>query len=174
MIKKSKYYLEKDYKKERNEFYKTIRPKSLKTEKVEKLIRDTINDWEDIKYILCGRGHNFDPPTYLKEKNIPNEVVDYFTKRNYGFECPPPYFRGYDEDTKSLRFLEPNEYVDGITMWMFHSQVCKSLGLETSNKMGRGSSSHDNCNSIRKYLGLQSIEELWKKEREEKEDVEVQ
>ena len=52
MIKKSKYYLEKDYKKERNEFYKTIRPKSLKTEKVEKLIRDTINDWEDIKYIL--------------------------------------------------------------------------------------------------------------------------
>ena len=115
MIKKSKYYLEKDYKKERNEFYKTIRPKSLKTEKVEKLIRDTITDWEDIEYILCGRGHNFEPPTYLKKQNtVGGEVIAILN------QLPPELklqdYIDYDKQFEKS-FIEPMKSVMGAAGW---------------------------------------------------------
>lgn len=157
MIQKSLERTEKGYRKEEKDFYKGL--KKLSHDEVKELIRETINDWEDKEWIFDGYGHSIPTPEMFLERNVPQDVVNWFIRREYGYNHDEISIQGWDEELQKLRPLEPNEYIDGISKYRFVGYVNGSLGLKGSSTIGRGSSCREESKQILEYLNSE-LEEV--------------
>jgi hypothetical protein len=136
--------------KQRDNFIKSNRETDRDT--IDSLVRKTIHDWKDLEYLFDWSGRYQIGTDYFLEKGIDKKIVDYFTERILGFE--DTRFMGYDDKTKTQRFLSDVEYVDGITFWNFYIEIVRSLGLKTKERFHRSEISNEHRDTIRKYLKL--------------------
>ena len=159
MIQTTQYNTLKEVKKEKRRLNKLDNKKrGIHIDEIHYLIKSTINKWEDLEEIFNDYGHNFWSVEWFTEKGVPQEVVDRILRRYWGFEIPQYTFYGWDENLKDRRELQGNEYVEGVNMYEFFPLVCDSLGLKTSNIIGRGSSSRINMETIREELNIKKKE----------------
>ena len=136
--------------KQRDDFIKSNRETNRDT--IDSLVRKTIHDWKDLEDLFDWSGRYQIGTDYFLEKGIDKKIVDYFTERILGFE--DTRFMGYDDETKTQRFLSDVEYIDGITFWDFYREIVRSLGLKTKKRFHRSEISNEHRDTIRKYLKL--------------------